>query len=170
MTNARDIEVAGLIIRSPRYWGMCFEYCQNVHIHDNVYADPCDILWVRPTNFRGDTGIHSASDFQNADFRNGVSYWTTEGKAGVRNSRGYVDGGQLFEGLYLTPGTYTFTAQASGNGRMVVWDQNHRILAKQDLRKAQTLTFQIPTEGDYYLGFEGRDVEVAKVALSTRGQ
>ncbi len=77
-----------------------------------------------------------------------------------------MDGGRLFEGLYLAPATYTFTAQATGNGRMVVWDQNHHILAKQDIRKSQTITFQIQTEGDYYLGFEGRGVEVAKVTLA----
>ena len=30
---------------------------KNFYIHDNVYEDPCDLLCVRPTNFRGDTEV-----------------------------------------------------------------------------------------------------------------
>lgn len=142
-----------------------FSPVKNFCIHDNVYEDPCDLLCVRPTNFRGDTGIHSASTFQNDDFRQGRCYWTMQGRAGVRDGKGYVSGGRLFEGLYLTPATYTFSAQAEGNGRMVVWDQNHRILAKQNLHNSQSITFEVVSEGDYYLGFEGRDVQITKVDL-----
>ena len=65
MTNARDIEVAGLIIRSPRYWGMCFEYCQNVHIHDIRFEAFCD----RPNQ----DGI---------DLRNGCSHFRIENITG----------------------------------------------------------------------------------------
>lgn len=138
---------------------------KNFYIHDNVYEDPCDLLCVRPTNFRGDTGIRSSSVFQNADFSQERSYWTMQGKAGVSDGKGYVKGGKLYEGLYLTPATYTFTAQATGNGRMVVWDQNHQVLAKQNINQSPSISFQILTEGDYYLGFEGRDAQITKVAL-----
>ena len=95
---------------------------KNVRILGNEYRSLCDLLWVKPTNFITDCGLHSSSDFVNGDFALGHCYWTMEGNAGAEVGHGFArDGGRIYEGLWLEYGrTYTFTAEVCGKGTLFV--------------------------------------------------
>ena len=95
---------------------------KNVRILGNEYRSLCDMLWVKPTNFITDCGLHSSSDFVNGDFSHGHCYWTMEGDAGAENVHGFAKGGgRLYEGLHLEyGGRYTFIAEVSGKGTLFV--------------------------------------------------
>jgi len=145
-----------------------FAPIKNVYIHNNEYLKVCDLLWVTPTNFTGDTGIHSANKFVNGDFSLGHCYWSVIGNAGAAKGEGYVrEGGRLFEGLYLNKGKITFTADVKGEGCLeVISVKDSRTIATLDFNsvdwKQQMLNVTIPDTGDYYVGLSGTDVCVRK--------
>lgn len=145
---------------------------KNVYIHNNVYADPCDLLCVRPTNFRGDTGIHSADFFQNPDFADGHCYWTLEGDADVADGEGYArNGGRLMEGLYLAEGNIVMEATVKGTGRLLLIDTDTRkVLAEVPFNTDDFATLHlkalIPATADYLLGVEGQDAKVKSCRLA----
>lgn len=147
---------------------------KNFYIHDNVYADPCDLLCVHPTNFRGDTGIHSASEFQNGDFKLGSSYWTMKGNAGVHNHEGFVkSGGRLCEGLYLEKGSYRFSAQIKGKGNLVIRrSSDGKMIAKKSFKTAdwqeESLNVSLSVTDDYFVGLEGGSALVKNCLFAVR--
>lgn len=133
---------------------------KNFRIIGNEYRSLCDILWVRPTNFITDCGLHSADSFVNANFALGHSYWTMEGKADAAVGYGYAsDGGSIYEGLYLQPDAYVFTAEVCGSGSLFVKDLlSGEILYEKSFEAAPaawemvTLRFEVPAAADLGLG------------------
>lgn len=135
----------------------------NVNIHDNDYNDPCDMLCVRPTNFRGDTGIRSAGFIQNPDFRDGFCYWTIEGDAGVEHHQGFARrGGKLWEGLYLQ-GDINVRARVKGTGFLFIADERGHVLARQKVKAEgwteASLALSTCPEANYRIGIAGRDIQ-----------
>ncbi|MBR4755517.1 MAG: hypothetical protein IK076_01090, partial [Bacteroidales bacterium] len=131
-----------------------------VRILGNEYRSLCDMLWVKSTNFITDCGLHSASEFMNGDFTYGHCYWTMEGDAGAEDSQGFArNGGSIYEGLYLAPGEYVFTAEVGGQGALFVRPTlgGEDVAVREfevpgDGREKVELKFRIPSEGDYSLG------------------
>ena len=143
----------------------------DIHIHDNDYNDPCDLLWVRPTNFLGDTGIRSAATIQNPDFRDGFCYWTVEGDAGVEHHQGFARrGGKLWEGLYLQ-GDISVQARLKGNGSLFIADEQGRVLATQKVKTDHweeiSLTLPACPEGNYRIGISGRDIQAEQIKTAS---
>ena len=145
---------------------------KNVRIYRNSYLSPCDLLCIRPTNFISDCGIRSSGTFQNGNFEHGRAYWTMRGDAGVRDGCGYADGGRLYEGLYLTRGRHTFTAEVQGDGslyadRLSLFEESVPI-ARADFSSEtwtqRTLTVDIPEERPYALGIDGNGARIRKAA------
>jgi len=145
---------------------------KNFTILNNEYLSPCDLLCIQPTNFIDDCGIHSSSQFKNADFKDGSSYWTMEGHSGVTDKCGFVEnGGFLFEGLYLTKGNYKFTAEVRGNGSLETIESS---TGKQILKKAFTnnewvtitVSFTITGDNDYRLGLRGDNAHMRNCNIS----
>ena len=146
---------------------------KNVRIYRNSYLSPCDLLCIRPTNFISDCGIRSSGTFQNGNFEHGRAYWTMRGDAGVRDGCGYADGGRLYEGLYLTRGRHTFTAEVQGDGslyadRLSLFEESVPI-ARADFSSEtwtqRTLTVDIPEDGTYALGIDGNGARIRKAAV-----
>ncbi len=136
----------------------------NINIHDNDYNDPCDLFWVKPTNFMGDTGIKNADSVQNSDFKDGFCFWTTEGDAGVSNHQGYArKGGRLWEGLYLK-GDIRIHSQLLGSGSLFIADEKGKILAEKKIKTdswtEETLELTDAQEGNYRVGVYGKDIRV----------
>lgn len=133
---------------------------KNVRILGNEYRSLCDMLWVKSTNFITDCGLHSASEFMNGDFAYGHCYWTMEGDAGAEDSHGYArNGGSIYEGLYLTPGTYVFSAVVGGKGSLFVRPTlGGETVAVKEFEipgnglENTTLKFRVTVEGEYSLG------------------
>ena len=146
---------------------------KNVRIYRNSYLSPCDLLCIRPTNFISDCGIRSSGTFQNGNFEHGRAYWTMRGDAGVRDGCGYADGGRLYEGLYLTRGRHTFTAEVQGDGslyadRLSLFEESVPV-ARADFSSEtwtqRTLTVDIPEDGTYALGIDGNGARIRKAAV-----
>lgn len=144
---------------------------KNFRIFNNEYLSPCDLLCVRPTNFLTDCGIHSSSTFRNGDFSESHSYWTMEENAGVKDGYGYVQGGRLYEGLYLTAGHYVFRAEVKSTGTLFVEsaDTGDSVISEpfeSDDWTPVSVSFDIPKTGTYYLGISGEQASVRKVEIS----
>ena len=146
---------------------------KNVRIYRNSYLSPCDLLCIRPTNFISDCGIRSSGTFQNGNFEHGRAYWTMRGDAGVRDGCGYADGGRLYEGLYLTRGRHTFTAEVQGDGSLYAdrlsLSEESVPVARADFSSEtwtqRTLTVDIPEDGTYALGIDGNGARIRKAAV-----
>ena len=146
---------------------------KNVRIYRNSYLSPCDLLCIRPTNFISDCGIRSSGTFQNGNFEHGRAYWTMRDDAGVRDGCGYADGGRLYEGLYLTRGRHTFTAEVQGDGSLYAdrlsLSEESVPVARADFSSEtwtqRTLTVDIPEDGTYALGIDGNGARIRKAAV-----
>ena len=148
---------------------------KNFRIFNNEYLSPCDLLCIKPTNFLTDCGIRSSSTFRNGDFSESHSYWTIEKDAGVKDSCGYVQGGRLYEGLYLTAGNYIFHADVKSAGTLFVEsaDTGETVISEpfeSDDWTSVSVSFDILTEGTYYLGISGDQAFVRRVEISNPGQ
>ncbi|MBQ6087603.1 MAG: hypothetical protein IJK96_06055 [Bacteroidales bacterium] len=148
---------------------------KNVYIHDNEYLDRNGFKWVLPTNFTGDTGIHSASSFVDGDFALGDAWWTVRGDAGAEIGYGYArDGGSVMQGLYLTGGRVRFNAQVRGKGSLqIVRSADGTVFAdsafdSEDWKDAVIET-AVP-EGDYFLGITGENGYIRRCALTKAGR
>lgn len=96
---------------------------KNFRILNNEYLSVCDLLCVKPTNFVSDCRLHSSSEFKNADFADGHSYWTMSGDAGAAVGAGYArNGGSFYQGLYVQSGKRVFSAEVRGAGFVFVAD------------------------------------------------
>jgi len=144
---------------------------KNFYIFNNDYQSLCDILWVKPTTFVTDCGLHSSSEIINGSFADGNAYWTMFGKANAVRGYAYAkDGGSIVEGLYLKPGRYTFSAEVSGNGELVA----RKVLEDCDIAASQfaeedwtefSLTFTIEEEEDVFLGLRGSESKMRNCSL-----
>ena len=121
-----------------------------VRILGNEYRSLCGILWVKPTNFITDCGLHSASEFMNGDFSHGHCYWTMEGDSGAEE-----------ESVYLEPGEYAFVAEVSGKGslfvKLAVGGKQlvlNGFATSDDSWEALEAKFRISAPEDLYLGIE----------------
>ncbi len=83
---------------------------KNIDIRGNEYLSLCDLMWVEPTTFVTDCGIKSSSQLKNPEFADRTAYWSRTGKVtAVRPGLIEIDGGCLYQGLTLEPGTYRIT-------------------------------------------------------------
>ena len=147
---------------------------KNFRIIGNEYRSLCDILWVKPTNFITDCGLHSASDFVNPNFTLGHSYWTMEGKADAEVGYAYAsDGGSIYEGLYLSAGAYVFTAEVCGRGELIVKDlKTGGTLFSKPFEVADnewdmtTLRFEVPQDADLGLGLCAQQAKMRRCRLT----
>ena len=136
---------------------------KNVCIRDNEYLDRNGFLWVAPTDFTGDTGIHSSGKFVNGDFSQGHAWWTLSGDAGAADGYGFArNGGSIMQGLYLSGNSISFQASVSGKGRMVIISgDSGSVLAEMpfdtDGWDLKTLSARIAPRRDYFLGIIGED-------------
>lgn len=136
---------------------------KNFRIFNNEYLSPCDLLCIKPTNFLTDCGIKSSSTFQNGDFAQGHIYWTMSGNAGVKDGYGYAaGGGELFEGLYLTKGNYTFTAKVKDCGEIGVRNSiDKRIIGGKEFKETEwsgtSIEVSIPEDGNYDVGIRSQE-------------
>ena len=144
-----------------------FSALKDIYIHDNEYLTQNDLLWVTPTNFRGDTGQRGAEVFMNADFSQGKCYWSHEGDAGAVKGHGFVhEGGYLFEGLFSKKGIKCVDFTVKGHGRVVIRDpESGKVLINFAFdTKGKTriipVTIGIPHEGNWLFGVAGGDAEV----------
>ena len=133
---------------------------KNFRILDNDYQSPCDLLSVKPADFVTDCGLHSSSHLVNGDFSKGHSFWTLEGKADAAEGTGYASGGSaIWQGLYLKPGSYTFTAEVSGDGEIFTGDSmsgkvlkaEHFVTGEGEWKKI-SFRFDLKAEGNYSVG------------------
>jgi hypothetical protein len=133
------------------------------------------------TNFNPDFNLHSPSAFQNAGFENqGHCYWslrpnTDPASAGAKNDAvgqtgswyGFIDkldkgDARIFEGLYLTTGTYDFSARVQSSGvdafLSVRKGANDSLMAglicSNTAWQSKKFTFRVSAAGNYLLGLE----------------
>lgn len=139
------------------------------------------------TDFSGDAdfaGINSSTTLLNTNFDSantssttykGVSFWSTEGTAGASNTAvgqpggyyGYIQSFNLgytgiYQGVYLTPGTYTFAASVQSSGaslRMIaIKASDSSVLQSSAFSNtswsAKSITFTVTTAGTYRLGID----------------
>jgi hypothetical protein len=145
---------------------------ENFRIFNNEYLNDCNLLCIRPTNFVDDCGIHSSDTFRNADFKDGYSYWTKQGNAGVDNHCGWIhEGGMLSEGLYLKAGTYLFTAEVKGDGTLTAQEtMSNRILQRQNFSQSDwssvCLRFNVLAPIDCMVGICGGNAQVRKCVIA----
>ena len=97
-----------------------------------------------------------------------------EGNAGVKDSCGYVQGGRLYEGLYLTAGNYVFRAEVKSAGTLFVEsaDTGDPVVSEPfeaDDWSPVSVSFDIQTAGTYYLGISGEQASVRRVEISEPG-
>ena len=93
--------------------------------------------------------------------------------SGVRDGCGYADGGRLYEGLYLTRGRHTFTAEVQGDGSLYAdrlsLSEESVPVARADFSSEtwtqRTLTVDIPEDGTYALGIDGNGARIRKAAV-----
>jgi hypothetical protein len=143
-----------------------FSPVKNFNIHHNQYVNACDLLCVTPTNFIGDTGIHSSSKFMNGDFSKGHTYWTMSGEAGVEDGYGYArNGGKLFEGLYLNKSKFALKVQVRGNGRLfVIKSADTTVVYSEKVSSAEwsdvSATLDITAPSDYQIGIDGDNINI----------
>lgn len=147
-----------------------FSPVKEVRIHDNLYLGESNLLCIRPSNVVSDCGIRSVSDFVNADFGQGTAYWTTSGVAGVDSGVGYVNKGMLCQGLYLTKGRYTLSADVNLSGSLFVdlADAGQEIKSvpfSSDRWKTQQLPFTVSKDSTYLLGIVGDSAQIRRIAL-----
>ena len=134
---------------------------KNVHIFNNEYRSPTDLLCIKPTNFLSDTPIKSASYFQNSDFTLGRTFWTEEGDVWFDKNCAYVGAGRLYQGLYLEKGKHTLTVTVKGKGRVFAEDALDFAVFAEDYfdEKEKTdvkLDFELKEDTTVALGiFEG---------------
>ena len=147
-----------------------FSTIQDVLIEHNEYLSPTDLLCVTPTNFRGDTGIHSSPLILNGDFHDGRCYWSRRGEAAITRRGAHVrEGESVFQGLWLKAGAHSLTLTVRGRGTAFVRSatDGRAIVEKSfDIAdgKEETLgiSFTLPAEGDYELGISGGDATLLK--------
>lgn len=142
-------------------------------IHNNEYRSPCDLICIQATDFITDCGLHSAETLQNADFKLGHCYWTIKGEAGEKDGFAWAKGGRIYEGLWLTPGKYTFTAEGKSNGRFFI--ENAASGAFSATASFQTtdwaeqkLTLSVNVADTYYIGLDGEDAQMRKVQFEKK--
>ena len=147
-----------------------FSTIQDVLIEHNEYLSPTDLLCVTPTNFRGDTGIHSSPLILNGDFHDGRCYWSRRGEAAITRRGAHVrEGESVFQGLWLKAGAHSLTLTVRGRGTAFVRSatDGRAIVEKSfDIAdgKEETLgiSFTLPAESDYELGISGGDATLLK--------
>ena len=95
------------------------------------------------------------------------------GRRGRPGRLGYADGGRLYEGLYLTRGRHTFTAEVQGDGslyadRLSLFEESVPV-ARADFSSEtwtqRTLTVDILEDGTYALGIDGNGARIRKAAV-----
>ncbi|MDD3107619.1 MAG: glycosyl hydrolase family 28-related protein [Alistipes sp.] len=143
---------------------------KNVRIFGNRYLSACDLLCIKPTNFLCDCGIHSSSTFVNGNFADGDSYWTMNGKSHVAAKEGLVEG-QLYQGLYLTPGVYKITFKVKGTGALFVnqaWSEVkvQRQLFETPQWKEISTELKIDQADTYAIGIEGSACRLKEASLT----
>ncbi|MDE7397064.1 MAG: hypothetical protein K2M98_04990, partial [Muribaculum sp.] len=88
---------------------------KNVDITGNEYLSLCDMLWVVPTSFVTDCGLHGSSEIKNGNFTDRTAYWTPCGNidSAIAGEIKMQQGDTMSQGLWLTPGTYEVKYTAS---------------------------------------------------------
>ena len=89
----------------------------------------------------------------------------------IRFGYGYVQGGRLYEGLYLTAGHYVFRAEVKSTGTLFVEsaDTGDSVISEpfeSDDWTPVSVSFDIPKTGTYYLGISGERAFVRRVEIS----
>lgn len=87
---------------------------KNLRIYGNEYLSPCTLNGVVPTTLLTDCGLHGSSTFKNAVFADRLAYWTSRGDVSALPGEATVADGIIYQGLYLTPGTYRISWEGEG--------------------------------------------------------
>lgn len=88
---------------------------KNLRIFGNEYLSPCALNGVVPTTLLTDCGLHGSTTFKNADFADRLAYWTPRGDVSAEPGKAAVGNGIIYQGLYLTPGTYRIAWEGEGD-------------------------------------------------------
>ena len=144
---------------------------KDVRIVDNDYLSRLDLGSGKATNFITDCGIPSSNTFLNGDFSQNGANWSHAGTAGVENKAGYAEnGGQLFEGLTLTPGKYKLNVTVNGTGSVFVRNaetgENITVMPfniSSNQQKVLPVIFQIEKAIVYQLGICGEKEASASI-------
>lgn len=140
------------------------------------YLSPVNVWPLIVTGLVSDSGLVGAEDFQNAEFDQGILYWTLEGGASVKpingDKVGVINGqGTVNEGLYLKAGEYLFKANIKTEGDGVKYFVKNALtgdeIASKSIKsgnwKYEYLFCVIEEDGTYRIGIESKEGSTAYI-------
>ncbi len=150
-----------------------WSHITDLTVVDCDYLSPVNVYPLTITGLVSDCGLVGAEDFMNAEFDEGILYWSLTGNAEVvtvnGDKIGRINGkGCINEGLYLKAGEYLFKANIKAQGGDVKFfvknafdgvDIISKEIAEGDWRYAY-LFCVINDDGTYRIGIESENGSV----------